>query len=234
MATDIVNKDSTTASTTALDYYDSWLSLDDTYGVAKDHDGKASGASSSAILLDLHILGTSANDQSALPHVLSPPLMASLQAHLPWSKRGENMWLKYSLVRDGSSLFSFLKQAPAATSSFLAIETVDGEVFGAFTSSAWHKSGSQYFGDGNSGFCGACNTAARKRRRPYWINVDWKAKSTCFLFRTTIVTFKSVPTKCYPLVVARGIQSTRIRYFPKLTTTFKNMNLVPLRFVLNW
>jgi TLD len=143
------NKDANTASTT-LDYYDSWLSIDDAY-VAIGNDGDLSVASpSTTVLHDLHILGTSANDQEALPHVLSPPLMASLQAHLPWGKRGESMLLKFSLVRDGASLFSFLKHARAATSSILAIETVDGEVFGAFTSSHWHKSGSQYFGSGES------------------------------------------------------------------------------------
>ena len=58
------------------------------------------------------------------------------------------MWLKYSLVRDGANLVSFLKHVRGAKSSLIAIETTDGEVFGCMTSSAWHKNGANYFGTG--------------------------------------------------------------------------------------
>lgn len=99
--------------------------------------------------LDFRILGTSANDESARPHVLSPPLMESLQAFLPFSKSGENFYLKYSLLRDGASLHSFLKRARGTKYTILAMETVDGEVFGSFTAQAWRKNWN-YFGTGES------------------------------------------------------------------------------------
>jgi hypothetical protein len=99
--------------------------------------------------LPFKILGTSADDVECHPHVLSPPLMESLQQHFPYSRRGENLWLKYSLVRDGSSMHTFLKQARGAECAILAIETVDGEVFGAFTGSPW-SAGPSYSGTGEA------------------------------------------------------------------------------------
>ena len=50
------------------------------------------------------ILGTSADDHAALPHVLSPPLMDSLLNFVPNHLQQDNFWLKFSLVRDGASL----------------------------------------------------------------------------------------------------------------------------------
>ena len=95
--------------------------------------------------LGFSILGTSGSDEECKPHVLSPPLMESLQAFLPLTKSGENMLLKYSLVRDGASLHSFLRMARGTKYSILAVETVDGEVFGAFCGQAWRKNWN-YFG----------------------------------------------------------------------------------------
>jgi len=48
-----------------------------------------------------------------------------------------NFWLKYSLVRDGAGLWTFLRTVRASTLCFLAIETDEGHVFGAFTSQPW-------------------------------------------------------------------------------------------------
>lgn len=98
---------------------------------------------------DFHILGTSHYDLSALPHVLSPPIMHALQPSLPIQHQGESFWLKYSLVRDGASIITFLQNLRGSTNTLMAMETVDGEVFGAFTSSAWtiHTS---FFGGGDS------------------------------------------------------------------------------------
>ena len=95
------------------------------------------------------IIGTSTNDESAQPHVLSPPLMESLQSFLPYQISECNFWLKYSLVRDGSSLISLLQHVRGSVYTILAIETVDGEVFGCFTSAPWRKHWS-YFGNGQS------------------------------------------------------------------------------------
>ena len=62
----------------------------DPWDVTTDRDGNP---------YEFHIIGTSADDVDAHPHVLSPPQMHSLQQYLPYSKRGESFWLKYSLVR---------------------------------------------------------------------------------------------------------------------------------------
>jgi hypothetical protein len=104
------------------DCYDPWKIIEDEYV-----NGYGGGGT-----LPFLILGTSANDVDAHPHVLSPPLMESLQAFLPLTESGDNFWMKYSLVKHGASYFTFLQHARGARYSILAIETVDGEVFGAF------------------------------------------------------------------------------------------------------
>ena len=90
------------------------------------------------IKFDFNVIGTSPDDEACQPHVLSPPLMHSLQNHLPFNKRGESFWLKYSLVRDGASTTTFLRQLRGSKYTVMAMETVDGEVFGAFTAAPWH------------------------------------------------------------------------------------------------
>eukprot|EP00584_Thalassiosira_punctigera_P004265 CAMPEP_0172531448 /NCGR_PEP_ID=MMETSP1067-20121228/4856_1 /TAXON_ID=265564 ORGANISM="Thalassiosira punctigera, Strain Tpunct2005C2" /NCGR_SAMPLE_ID=MMETSP1067 /ASSEMBLY_ACC=CAM_ASM_000444 /LENGTH=1630 /DNA_ID=CAMNT_0013315829 /DNA_START=141 /DNA_END=5033 /DNA_ORIENTATION=+ len=85
------------------------------------------------------ILGTSASDKECHPHVLSPPLMETLQNFLPPAVSFYNFWLKYSLVRDGPSLPSLLRNIRGSKDTLVAIETVGGEVFGSFTSSPWRK-----------------------------------------------------------------------------------------------
>jgi len=69
--------------------------------------------------------------------VLTQPLMAQLQEHLPISKRGESFWLQYSLVQDGASIPLLLSKLRGFDSTVLAIETMDGEVFGAYCTQAW-------------------------------------------------------------------------------------------------
>ena len=117
------------------DYYDSWKVIEDEY-----ENGYGGGGT-----LPFHILGTSGDDVDAHPHVLSPPLMESLLAFVPPSLSADNLWMKYSMVRDGASWHSFLQAARGAKHTFLAIETVEGEVFGSFTSDPWRKSWN-YFG----------------------------------------------------------------------------------------
>lgn len=99
--------------------------------------------------LPFRILGTSADDSSCHPHVLSPPLMESLQNFFPAGASDQNYWLKYSMVRDGASLMSLLKHIRGAKNTVIAIETVEGEVFGSFTSTPWRKNWN-YYGSGNS------------------------------------------------------------------------------------
>ncbi|CAB9524948.1 Oxidation resistance protein 1 [Seminavis robusta] len=83
------------------------------------------------------ILGTAADDVSCIPHVLSPPLMESLLEFVPETLSDYHFWIKYSLVRDGANLYTLLRHVRASTRSILAIETTDGQVFGAFTSKPW-------------------------------------------------------------------------------------------------
>jgi hypothetical protein len=119
--------------------FDAWNILQDEYA-----NGYGGGGT-----LGFKILGTSVSDEAAQPHVLSPPLMESLQAFLPPTKSGENFFMKYSMIRDGASLQTLLKRARGIQYSILAIETIDGEVFGSFTGQAWRKSWN-YFGTGES------------------------------------------------------------------------------------
>jgi hypothetical protein len=64
--------------------------------------------------------------------------MEALQNHLPYSKQGEKFWLKYSMVRDGANLRTVLDKTKRSEYTLLAVETLDGEVFGAFTAKPWH------------------------------------------------------------------------------------------------
>jgi hypothetical protein len=86
---------------------------------------------------DFRVLGTSMNDETTKPHVLTVSMMDALQDYLPYTKQGEMFWLKYSMVRDGASAQSMLSKSKGSEYTVLAIETLDGEVFGAFTASPW-------------------------------------------------------------------------------------------------
>jgi TLD len=98
------------------------------------------------------ILGTGVNDTSAQPHVLSPPLMDALMSIIgtaPGSAqnlRGQNYWLRYSLIRDGASIQTLKQYVRAAKYTIVAIETRSGHVFGSFTSSPWRNALSFYGG----------------------------------------------------------------------------------------
>lgn len=100
-------------------------------------------------LIPFRILGTSAEDVDSHPHVLSPPLMESIQAFFPFAHTSDNFWMKYSMVRDGASMYTLLQRARGSQFSILALETVDGEVMGAVTTEPWRKTWS-YFGGGES------------------------------------------------------------------------------------
>lgn len=121
------------------DYYDAWKVLEDEYDNGYGGNGT----------LPFLILGTSGDDVAAHPHVMSPPLLESLGHFSPFSKQGENFWMKYSMVRDGASLPTFLQYVRGAKYTLLAIETVEGEVFGSFTSEPWRKNWN-FFGSNES------------------------------------------------------------------------------------
>lgn len=128
------------------DHYSAWEILKDEY--AKDFGFDYTTPGTVADILnddaDTHahvfkILGTSADDQSAQPHVLSPPLMDSLMTFLPDNLVNENYWLKFSLVRDGACLDTLKQYCRASTYTIIAIETRKGQVFGCFTSQPWRN-----------------------------------------------------------------------------------------------
>jgi hypothetical protein len=104
---------------------DSWLVLNDKYCDDFCYD------------MPFEILGTSVDDKSCHPHVLSPPLMDYLHSFLPKSMAEANFFMKYSLVRDGATLPAMLQRVRGCTHTILAVETTNGEVFGSFTSAPW-------------------------------------------------------------------------------------------------
>jgi hypothetical protein len=141
--------------------YSCWEVLKNEYAEDFGFDYSERGTSADDILdgKDLQntfrIIGTSVDDQSAQPHVLSPPLMDALMSFLPDNLIGENFWLKFSLVRDGASLQTLKRYVRASQYTILAIETPTGEVFGSFTSSPWRN---------NLGFYGSAPAFVWKMR----------------------------------------------------------------------
>jgi len=95
------------------------------------------------------VLGTS-GCVDCQPHVLSPPLMDALRPHLPFVCQQDNFWLKFSSLRDGFSLRSLLHKSRGSARTIVAVETMDGKVFGAFTSSPWREQGQHYYGSGEA------------------------------------------------------------------------------------
>lgn len=115
------------------------------------------------------ILGTSKYDKSCLPHVLTPPMMSVLQASVPYSCQESNFWLKYSMVRhvwivlrwtylyslqtsytflsrfqkqkvrDGASIHALESKIDMSKNTIIAIETLNGDVFGCYMSNVWKK-----------------------------------------------------------------------------------------------
>ncbi len=130
--------------------FDAWQVLKDEYAGDFGFDFTPDGTMPSEDDTEMEpntfqILGTSAEDMSAHPHVLSPPLMDALLNFVPEHLKGQNMWMKYSLVRDGASLDTFKQYARASKETVLAIETTKGQVFGCYASKPWRTAPS-FFG----------------------------------------------------------------------------------------
>lgn len=79
-------------------------------------------------------------------HVMKPPMMDGLRMFLPFAVQQHNFWLKYSMIRDGASMRTLLHKVQSSPRTVLAIETMDGSVFGAFTSSTWRPHGPGFYG----------------------------------------------------------------------------------------
>lgn len=133
------------------EHYDTWDVLRDEYAQDFGYNFTRNENSDSDEDADEHfaILGTSQDDSSSTPHVLSPPIMSSLLNFIPVKLSGENYWLKYSLLRDGASLETLYRYIKAATNTIVAIQTTDGDTFGSFTASPWRIT-KGYFGSGES------------------------------------------------------------------------------------
>eukprot|EP00521_Asterionellopsis_glacialis_P016593 CAMPEP_0195292830 /NCGR_PEP_ID=MMETSP0707-20130614/10978_1 /TAXON_ID=33640 /ORGANISM="Asterionellopsis glacialis, Strain CCMP134" /LENGTH=467 /DNA_ID=CAMNT_0040353407 /DNA_START=21 /DNA_END=1424 /DNA_ORIENTATION=- len=117
-------------------------------GDKKDDDTAVTAEIEEAV--QFKILGTHVDDPDCQPHVLSPPIMDALRSHFPFAVQEDNFWLKYSMMRDGASMRSLLKHVKGSARTILAIETMDGDVFGSFTSSPWRPQGREYYGSGES------------------------------------------------------------------------------------
>lgn len=79
-----------------IEAYDAWNVLKDEYAIDYGVNG-----------LPFRILGTSADDAASNPHVLSPPLMESLQPFLPYSISEESFWMKVSGDAHASKICRF-------------------------------------------------------------------------------------------------------------------------------
>ena len=115
------------------------------YGDGGSGDGDEDGDSDHAAL-PFRIIGTSADDARCHPHVLSPPLMESLQGFMPETCADYNYLLKYSAVRDGWSLSQLLRNVRGSARTVLALETTDGHVLGSYTCEPWRVRGGGYYG----------------------------------------------------------------------------------------
>ena len=130
-------------------HYDTWDVFRDKYCWGYGYNGTPSSKSKSKsekygneaedASLPFKILGTSAEDKECHPHVLSPPLMESLQSFFTPEEVGKknNFFLKYSLLRDGPSLLELLKRVQGCPRTVLAMQTLEGNVFGTYTTEAW-------------------------------------------------------------------------------------------------
>lgn len=136
------------------DHYNAWEVLKDEYaadfGFTYQNDTNVNFIANDELdVRHFNVIGTSVNDKSARPHVLSPPLMESLLNFVPESLVDNNFWLKYSLIRDGASLSTLKRYVRAAEHTIIAIESTQGNVFGSFTSSHW-KTQPNYYGSGEA------------------------------------------------------------------------------------
>ncbi|KAG7359712.1 TLD domain containing protein [Nitzschia inconspicua] len=133
----------------SIDHFDAWQVLKDEYAQEKGFDYRPVGPyvdDSDTSHHQFKIIGTSADDKSSHPHVMSPPLLDSIMTYLPDHLHDQNYWMKYSLIRDGASLDTFKAYVRGAKDIILAIETTRGDVFGVYTSSPWRTSPTLYGG----------------------------------------------------------------------------------------
>jgi len=167
----------TTATDDRVQYNNTWNVFSDEY--------------CNNVELPFEIFGTSADNASAMPHVLSPPLMDSLRNFLPDRLFHQNYWLKYSLVRDGADLQTLQRKVKSSQYTLLAIETTTGHVFGCFTSTPWRKSNT-YFGNGESFVWKMKKTAVSMKKMVNFvivllIKLRWRVKLKSLLIMVRMI-----------------------------------------------
>ena len=148
--TDDSGEDSSWGDEDEVDHFDAWQVLKDEYASDFGFDYSIDGSlptfdGDNLDNVGFKILGTSAEDVSAHPHVLSPPLIDAVTTFIPDHLQGQNLWLKYSLIRDGASLETFKQYSRASKDTILAIETTKGDVFGCYTAAPW-RTNPTFFG----------------------------------------------------------------------------------------
>ncbi|CAM9542926.1 unnamed protein product, partial [Ectocarpus sp. 12 AP-2014] len=79
--------------------------------------------------------------------IVTHSTLARMEAAQPKHHRGYNWYLLYSTYRDGASYTTLYNRIQGEEPTFLIVESMRGEVFGGFATSAW-SSGCQYYGTG--------------------------------------------------------------------------------------
>ena len=146
---------------------------------------------------------TSCNEPHEKPYltaVSTKQFAASSLMHssLSTNSSPSNFWLKYSLVRDGPGLWTFLRQVRASAICILAIETTDGHVLGAYTSQPWRLS---------KGWYGNKDTFLWKMRRSrletagksVWQQICQESEIQVYPYRTGNVAVQYCSNKCLML-----------------------------------
>ena len=90
--------------------------------------------------------------------------MDSLRNFLPYAVDEDNYWITFNPARDVSSLESLYNSIRQSPRALLAIEMVEGEVFGAFMSSQWRT---------NGGFYGSCKAFIWNMKRSRFVETNF-------------------------------------------------------------
>ena len=92
--------------------------------------------------------------RSPTDNVLTPSLMQQIKHHLPFGRRDDSFWLQYSMVRDGASIGQLLRHVVDCNCrySVLAVETMDGEIFGSYLSHSWEQAQPKHWYGGGESF----------------------------------------------------------------------------------
>ena len=104
--------------------------------------------------LSQSIAETDEEDRSPSDNVLTPSLMQQIKHHLPFGRRDDSFWLQYSMVRDGASIGQLLRRVVDCNCrySVLAVETMDGEIFGSYLSHSWEQPQPKHWYGGGESF----------------------------------------------------------------------------------